>query len=172
MFRKGEFVVYGNSGVCEVIDIGTMDMPGAARGKQYYTLLPLYSNGSRIYTPVDNEKIAMRHVLSKEEALAFVEQIPEIEPLRVGDEKKREEIYSQRMKTCNYIEWTKIIKTLYLRRQSRLEGGKKLASVDERYLKMAEDSLYGELAVALDIEKGDVEKFITSHIEDKEEVTV
>ena len=76
------------------------------------------------------------------------------------------------MKTCNYIEWTKIIKTLYLRRQSRLEGGKKLASVDERYLKMAEDSLYGELAVALDIEKGDVEKFITSHIEDKEEVTV
>ena len=37
---------------------------------------------------------------------------------------------------------------------------------------MAEDSLYGELAVALDIEKDDVEKFITSHIEEKEEVPV
>ena len=51
-----------------------------------------------------------------------------------------------------------------------MEGGKKLASVDERYLKMAEDSLYGELAVALDIEKDEVEKFIASHIEEKEEV--
>ena len=29
MFRKGEFVIYGNSGVCEVVDIGTMDMSGA-----------------------------------------------------------------------------------------------------------------------------------------------
>lgn len=172
MFRKGEYVVYGSSGVCEVIDIGTMDMSGAARGKLYYTLLPIYSNGSRIYTPVDNEKIVIRHVLSKEEALAFVEQIPEIEPLWVSDEKKREEIYSQKMKTCSHIEWTKIIKTLYLRQQSRLAGGKKLASVDERYLKIAEDSLYGELAIALDIEKEDVEKFITSHIDEREEVTV
>ena len=172
MFQKGEYVVYGNSGICEVVDIGVMNIPGAAKGKIYYTLLPVYSNGSRIYTPVDNDKIAMRRALSKEEALAFVEQIPEIQPLWVSDEKKREEIYSQEMKTCNHIEWTKIIKTLYLRQKSRLEGGRKLASVDERYLKMAEDSLYGELAVALDIEKSDVEKFISSHIEKKEEVNV
>lgn len=172
MFHKGEYIVYGSSGVCEVVDVGRMDMSGAAKGKLYYTLLPVYSNGSRIYTPVDNEKIAMRTVLSKEEALGFVEQIPEIEPLWVSDEKKREEIYSQTMKTCSHIAWTKIIKTLYLRQKTRLEGGKRLASVDERYLKLAEDSLYGELAIALGIEKEEVEKFIVSYIDKKKEVAV
>jgi len=170
MFRKGEYIIYGNSGVCEVIDIGTMNMPGAAKEKLYYTLLPVYSNSSRIYTPVDNDKIVMRKVLSKEEALAFVGQIDEIEPLKVSDEKNREEIYSKTMRTCSHIEWAGVIKALYLRQKSRLEGGKRLASVDERYLRMAEDNLYGELAVALNIEKEDVEHFIIEHMEEKNKV--
>ena len=170
MFRKGEYIIYGNSGVCEVIDIGTMNMSGAAKEKLYYTLLPVYSNNSRVYTPVDNDKIVMRKVLSKEEALAFVGRIDEIEPLRVSDEKNREEIYSQTMRTCSHVEWTRVIKALYLRQKSRLEGGKRLASVDERYLRMAEDNLYGELAIALNIEKEDVEHFIVEHMEEKSKV--
>lgn len=164
MFQKGDYIVYGNSGVCEVEEIGPMNMSGIAKGKLYYTLLPVYSSGSRIYTPIDNQKIAMRNILSKQEALELIDNIPQIEPLWVNDEKKREELYSQTMKTCSFVEWIKIIKTLYLRRKSRIEGGKKLASVDERYLKMAEDSLYGELAIALEMKKEEVEPFITNHI--------
>lgn len=30
MFEKGDFIVYGNTGVCEVKDITTLDMKGAA----------------------------------------------------------------------------------------------------------------------------------------------
>lgn len=166
MFQKGEYIVYGSSGVCQVEEIGPMNMSGIAKGKLYYTLLPVYSSGSRIYTPVDNEKIVMRQILSKEEAMKLIDDIPQIEPLWVNDEKKREELYSQKMKTCSFVEWIKIIKTLYLRRKSRIEGGKKLASVDERYLKLAEDNLYGELAIALEMKKEEVEPFITSHIHD------
>ena len=36
--------------------------------------------------------------------------------------------------------------------------------MDDRYLKMAEDLLYGELAVALKIEKTDVQAYITEEI--------
>jgi len=169
MFQKGEYIVYGNSGVCEVTEVGPMNMAGGKKGKLYYTLLPVYSSGSRIYTPVDNEKIAMRNILSKEEAMKLIDDIPEIEPLWVSDERKREELYSQRMKTCNFVEWVKVIKTLYLRRKSRLEGGKKLASVDERYLKMAEDSLYGELAIVFDMKKDEVQPFIAKHIDSAKE---
>lgn len=164
MFQKGDYIVYGSSGVCEVEEIGPMNMSGIAKEKLYYTLSPVYSSGSRIYTPIDNDKIAMRNILSREEALELIDNIPKIEPLWVNDEKKREELYSQKMKTCSFVEWIKIIKTLYLRRKSRIEGGKKLASVDERYLKMAEDSLYGELAIALEMKKEEVEPFITNHI--------
>lgn len=172
MFRKGEYIVYGNSGVCEVIDIGTMNMSGAAKEKLYYTLLPVYSNSSRIYTPVDNDKIVMRKVLSKEEALAFVGQLDELEPLKIHDEKNREEIYSQTMRACSHIEWARVVKALYLRQKSRLEGGKRLASVDERYLRLAEDNLYGELAIALGIEKEDAENFLVDSIEKKSKVMV
>ena len=164
MFQKGDYIVYGSSGVCKVEEIGPMDLTGSTKGKLYYTLSPVYSNKSRIYTPVDNAKIVMRSVLSKEEAMVLIEKIPEIEPLWVNDEKKREELYQQRIKTCSFVEWIKIIKTLYLRRKSRMDNGKKLASVDERYLKIAEDSLYGELAIALGMEREEVEPFICDHI--------
>lgn len=69
------------------------------------------------------------------------------------------------MKTCSFENLIKIIKTLYLRRQSRLAGGKKLATIDERYLKMAEDGLYGELAISLDMKKEEMEAFITKQVE-------
>ena len=166
MFQKGQYIIYGSSGVCEVEDIGTMNMSGIPKGRLYYTLLPVYSNGSKIYTPVDNDKIVMRSVLSKEEAMERIEQIPEIEPLWVTDEKKRDESYKEAMKSCSFENLIKIIKTLYLRKQSRMAGGKKLATVDERYLKMAEDSLYGELAISLNMKKEEMEQFITEHVEE------
>ncbi|MDD7403541.1 MAG: CarD family transcriptional regulator [Butyribacter sp.] len=165
MFQVGDYIVYGSSGVCEVKNVGTMDMSGIAKGRLYYTLLPVYSNGSTIYTPVDNEKIVMRKILTKEEAMERIRQIPEIEPLWIADEKKREESYKEAMKTCSFENLIKIIKTLYLRRQSRLAGGKKLATIDERYLKMAEDGLYGELAISLDMKKEEMEAFITKQVE-------
>lgn len=88
MFQVGDYIVYGSSGVCEVKNVGTMDMSGIAKGRLYYTLLPVYSNGSTIYTPVDNEKIVMRKILTKEEAMERIRQIPEIEPLWIADEKR------------------------------------------------------------------------------------
>ncbi len=53
-----------------------------------------------------------------------------------------------------------MIKTLYLRGKKRLESGKKVTVGDERYLKMAEESLLGEMAIALEMPKGEVKNFI------------
>ena len=47
-------------------------------------------------------------------------------------------------------------------RQNRLEQGKKTTNTDDRYFKKAEDNLHGELAMALGMEKSDMEEFITS----------
>ena len=43
-----------------------------------------------------------------------------------------------------------------------LEQGKKTTNTDDRYFKKAEDNLHGELAMALGMEKSDMEEFITS----------
>lgn len=170
MFEKGEFIMYGSSGVCQIEEIGPMEMSGAKVGKLYYTLLPVYTNGSKIFTPVDNTKIVMRKIMTKQEAMDAVIEIPEIEPLWIEDEKKREELYKETLRACTFEGYIKVIKTLFLRQQSRLENGKRLATVDERYLKMAQDGLYGELAISLSMDKEDVVNFITEQIEGSEKV--
>ncbi|HIT89333.1 MAG TPA: transcriptional regulator, partial [Candidatus Merdenecus merdavium] len=42
MYQIDAYVVYGNVGVCKVLDIGTFDMGGVDNKKLYYTLEPLH----------------------------------------------------------------------------------------------------------------------------------
>lgn len=67
MFEKGEYIRYGNDGVCMVNDI-VKDLDGFPPGKIFYILTPAEHAGSVIYTPVDNRKVVMRKLLSREEA--------------------------------------------------------------------------------------------------------
>lgn len=166
MFEIGEYIVYGNTGVCKVAETSTMAVPGTKTDKLYYTLEPVYDKGCRLFTPVDNQKVKMRPVLTKKEADELIGKIKEIELLWVNDEKNREQIYKDAIRTCNCVEWVRIIKTLYLRKQSRLAEGKKVTSSDAKYLHMAEESLYGELSIVMGIPKDEMEKYITSRVEE------
>ena len=78
MFQKGEFIIYGNKGVCEVTDISKIAISGASR--------------------------------------------------------------------------------------DRLSQGKKITAMDRKYFKMAEDNLYGELSVSLEIPKEKMEEYITEKV--------
>ena len=63
-----------------------------------------------------------------------------------------------------------MVKTLQLRRKDRLARGKRIASVDERYLKLAEDLLYGELAFVLEMEREEVQNLVRGRVEETENV--
>ena len=165
MFNIGEYIVYGNRGVCEVADVSKMSMSAMDKDKLYYTLIPVYARGSKIYSPVDNTKVAIRPIISHEEAIELIDNIPDIGLVEDVDEKKREVVYKDAMKTGKCEELIKVIKTLYKRREIRLAGGKKFTAVDERYFNSARDCLYGELAIALDIPVDDVEAYIHDRIE-------
>ena len=58
-----------------------------------------------------------------------------------------------------------IIKTLYLRKVERVGAGKKITTIDERYFKLAENYLHGELALALQVDKDDINQIIIENIE-------
>jgi len=164
MFEIGDYIIYGSQGVCKVENIGPMNMGGIKTERLYYTLLPIYISGSKVYTPIDNEKVILRAVISKDEAMQLLKEIPKLEQIDVTDEKSREQLYKDALASCDCRELVKIIKTLYLRKKERLEDGKKVTAVDERYFKMAEDSLYGELAIALGMERDEVETYITDFL--------
>ena len=78
MFEKGEYVVYGSKGVCEITDISTINISGMNREKLYYFLRPVNDRDAKIFIPVDSDKIQMRRILTQEEAEALVDSIPRI----------------------------------------------------------------------------------------------
>lgn len=165
MFKKGEYIVYGTVGVCEVADVTTLNMDGAKKDRLYYVLCPRSDKGSKLFTPVDNTKINMRPVLTKDEAGILIDEIPEIEELWVANDKMREDRYKEAMKSGSCRELIKIIKTLYLRKKDRIAQGKKTTAMDERYLKIAEDNLYSELSIPLGVPKEKMVDYISSRID-------
>ena len=163
-FKIGDLIIYGNNGVCKILDCGKLDSLSASKDKIYYTIEPYYVAGTKIYTPVDNDKVIMRPVMTKDEAMALIDEIDKIEALWITDEKRRENEYKETIKKCDCIELVKIIKTIYLRKQSRLAEGKKITAGDEKYFKIAEENLYGELAISLDMTKSETKEFIIERV--------
>ena len=164
MFQAGDVIVCGTHGVCRVEKVGPLSSAVADRDRLYYTLKPLYERGSVVFTPVDNEKMVIRPVISREEALRLIDGIRDAEALGIEDERKREENYKTALKSCRAEELVKMIKTINARKRSRAARGKKATDADSRYVKLAEDYLYGELAISLDLEWDQVKAFVRERI--------
>ena len=77
-FKAGDYMMYGTVGVCQVKEISRLSF--MRDKKLYYTLVPVFDRGSMIYIPVDNQKVVMRPVISREEAEVFIEQLPKFMP--------------------------------------------------------------------------------------------
>lgn len=170
VFNIGELIIYGTTGVCKVTDIGRLKAPGIPKDRIYYTLEPCRSTGSKIFTPVDNEKVIMRNVIDSEEAIALIDEMQDEGNLWVMDEKRREFNYKEAVRKCDCRELVKIIKAIYLRKQSRIAEGKKVTAVDEKYFHIAEDNLYEELAVSLEMDRDEIREFITDRVKKMEEL--
>ncbi len=171
MFKTGDCIVFGTRGVCQVVQVGYLNLDGIPKDKLYYTLTPYYSHGSTVFTPVDNQKVIMRPILTKREAEKLLDEMKDIETLWIGSEKLREFRYKDALRTCDCREIVKIIKTIHLRKRSRIAAGKKITFIDEKYFKIAEDSLYGELAVALNMSRETVKNYVIEHVKNSELAT-
>lgn len=162
MFKKGDFVVNSNNGICEIVDIVTMNMSGTS--KDYFQLVPINEQTAKVYIPVDTADSRIRHAMNKDDAWALIDSISEIDETYIENEKEREKTYKEAINSREPKRLVGIIKTLYLRKRERLEAGKKNTAVDDRYFKLAENQLHGELAFALQVEKTEVENIILNHI--------
>ncbi len=165
LFGKGEYIVYGTTGVCQVKDITSMSMDERQQEKLYYILEPMGVRGSRIMTPVEGNKSIMRTVLSRDEAYHLIDGIQDVDELWITDDKQREMKYKEALKTCDCRQWIGMIKTLYVRKKDRMSRGKRLTEVDERYFRKAKENLYRELSIPLEIPAEEVEKFIAERMD-------
>jgi CarD family transcriptional regulator len=165
MYEIGEQIVYGCQGVYRVEEITHLDLDQSDKERLYYVLVPVTAGTDKIYTPVDNRRINMRPVISKEEAEALIQEIPAIESLTVTSERNREQQYKEALRSCDFHSWISIIKTVYSRQEQRLAQGKKITALDERYLRTTENEAYSELSLALGVPKDQMVPFIRKQIE-------
>ena len=163
MFKIGDYVVNAKNGVCQIEDIQEISISG--KSKVYYLLIPQNERNAKVYIPVDHASQRIRHAMNKEQALNLIGEMKNVEILSVENEREREKIYKDILKTCNPRSMVSVIKTLYLRRQDRLLEGKKTIAVDEHYFKLAENHLHSELAFALQISKEEIIQVIMQNIE-------
>ena len=87
-------------------------------------------------------------------------KIKEMKPEWVKDDKVRDRMYTEILRKADAKELSKMIIALYHRKEERIASGKKATSTDERFFHAAEDILYGELSIALGMEKDDVKNYI------------
>lgn len=165
MFQPGDLIVYGTTGVCRVEAITRPNAAGPDRNKQYYQLKPLYQDGV-IYTPVDNTKVSVRPVISREEAEALLDLIPTLqaEVYHAPSLQALAQHYQSVMKQLDFRELIELMMSIYAKQQEAVSHKRHLGMLDERYMKQAERLLHGELAVALEIPFEEVPAFIARRV--------
>lgn len=162
MFQVGDVVVAGNNGICR-IEKETWEK-WSGENRCYYLLIPNDASGSKIYIPVESADCRLRKVMTKEEALDFIESIGSIPPMYIENERLCEKEYKEALYQGSQQDRIAMLKTLYQRINIRLSSGKKSTAVDDRYCKLAENMLCSELSFALNEDISTVVKKVKKRI--------
>lgn len=150
MFCVGQYIVYGNSGICRVEAVGT---PGFMKNspKEYYTLRPFYTtNNTRIYVPV-NTGVYMRSAITSDEALQYLDYLKnmEVKVFRAPKQNLLAEHYRELIAQQDISGYLRLFKEVCYKEKLAKNSGKKLGQVDLHFYKLAERILSEEFSIVL-----------------------
>ena len=77
MYKVGDLIIYGSTGVCRIADITARNSKGVEQEQLFYVLALLYQNCT-IFIPINNTKIFMRSIITKNDAERLIDMIPTI----------------------------------------------------------------------------------------------
>lgn len=165
MYEVGDVIVYGKMGVCTVEGIDSDGSPDNSQ-EPCYLLRPFYHNCS-ISIPISNTTVFTRPALSREEAERLIELIPSLQPRDCCDLTPQQ--WAARYEECTAShdcrDLIELTMSIYTKKRLAEQQKRKLGAVEERYMKRAEDLLFGELAVALGISRDEVQAYIASKVD-------
>lgn len=161
MFKISDYVVYSSTGVCQIIDI-SKEKNSSNDEIQYYVLQPVYNNKMVIKSPVNNQKVLMRQLITKDDVSSLIADMPKEQVSWIKDDKQRIENFKAALRTGKSEKWIEIIKTIYLEKEEKFVAGKKLMKADEDIMKTTEKQLCEEFAIVLNISPDKVIPYIQS----------
>ena len=149
MFNAGEYIVYGTSGVCLVAEVCTS--PFDKRDTRlFYELRPVVGTAeSVIYTPVENDRVPMRPVMSAEAVATLLASIREIPIITVTEERTRRERYRTALATAIPAEYVAVIKTIRARRAEFMGTQRRIPEFELECESLARRHLLAELSLVL-----------------------
>jgi CarD family transcriptional regulator len=164
MYQIGDLIIYGNMGVCRVMDVAVPSFCKGGEKKSYYLLEPLGQQGE-IYIPVDS-KVFMRPVIHREEANRLIDLIPSMQAQAFHSTAMQEltQHYSAALNTHDCQDLIQLIMSIYAKKKYRQQRNQKFGTVDENYMKRAEELLNTEFSVALGIPPSEVPAYIAARV--------
>ena len=168
MYKIGEYIIYGNDGVCKVEDVGVLNISGINKKRIYYTLKPVYENG-KIFTPIDTS-VFMRSLINYEEVQQLIESIPYIKDKKCNEKNSRllQIYYKNLLQTHECSDLLTLIAGIYEKKDKAMKNGKKLGQIDNRFMKVAEGLINDEFSVVLGIPREEVADYIKEKIKEYE----
>ncbi len=164
MFKQGEPIIYSYYGVCYIDEIREAIVE--KEKKLFYIMHPI-NEKSRIITPVDNDKVQMRAIMSSEEANKVLNSVSMDNALRISDRKKRDQTYTKLLKEGDPMQLIQIINALNIEGQEKKAVGKNMSTTDKRILDRAEKLLYPELSLALGVAVETIKQRVESVFQDQ-----
>ncbi len=161
MFKIGEKIVYGMSGIYTVEDIREETVLGQKR--TYYILQSEGNMQSKVFVPVDSETLvaSMRRTMSREDAEKIISEVKDIpEAPWQKDSRQRSSQFRAIMESGDPRAVISVIKSLWKNSEARKAEGKKTYMADENSMRKAEKLLYSELSLALGIPEDQVLSYI------------
>ena len=162
MYELSALILYGTLGVCRVDGVVTRKIDG--EDKAFYELKPLYQT-CVVYAPVEG-KVFTRPIISREEAERLILSIPSIRPkiCPIKAAGQLADFYERAIGTHDCGELIELTMSIYAKKRLAERQKKKIGAVDERFMKRAEDLLFGELGAALEIPRDDVRGYIEKRL--------
>ncbi|MEG2354143.1 MAG: CarD family transcriptional regulator [Clostridium sp.] len=167
MFKIDDYIMYGTTGVCKLEDIRKERFMDDEE-KEYYVLSPVYSKKTTIKIPVDNKKVFMRKIHSKEEVSSLIDGMANKETLWIDEDKERDSKFKAMLKTGDCEELIVLIKSICANKEIRKLVGKKINKADDDIMKVAKNLLNEEFATVLDISIEEVASYIQSNVPESE----
>lgn len=163
-FIINDYVVYRMSEVCKLISVESRSFDGKNK-IEYFKLTPITSESSTYYVPVDRASDSLRKILSKDEIYSLLDSASSQEIEWNTDNRERKMMFDEILKSADYSKIICMMKAIHLHRKERKCSGRKLMACDENVMRTAENVVYQEFSIALDMPVEEIEDFIIEQVE-------
>ncbi len=171
MYEINDVVIYGKIGACKITDITTPRNLKIAKNQLYYVMKSMKDNCT-IYTPVDT-KVFMRPAMSADEINRMIDTIPTIQAEAYYNDCAQDltKHYESAITSNNVAELLKLTMSIHAKKNEIEQKNRKMGQIDQKYMKQAEELLFGEIALAIGIPVDKAQEYIASRVEGRDPIS-